>query len=519
MISENIEIIQEDDFLLVNGNKIYLNKELQAFAIEEHNSNQTQNAISQFAEISKLPGFIKSIGLPDFHVGYALPIGSVAVIDLECENASISPNGVGFDINCGVRCLKTNLFIEDLPSELKEKIGDELACELPFENISLENRISISELNKILDHGMEYLKSANVITELDLERTESRGSLKGSSLLIGQKSKFRGLAQLGTLGSGNHYLEIEVIDQIFNQEAADVIGIKRGQILISIHTGSRGLGHGCCSDIMKEIDEFNKPVSKEDIAEKLRKDFRAVSDNDLLSKEQKQDLYTKIKLQASLDKKASSSINKNRSDSLQSVPFSSKLGEKYFDVMNTAANFAWVNRSLISEKVKKVFTKFIPKSKIELITDVCHNIGKIETVDGKEVLVLRKGASRILPPNHPELPEIYKNIGQPVLVGGSMGTSSYLIVGAEGAKDTFYSTCHGAGRLVSRSKAKTAFSYDQVIEEMKSKGISYRAGSEQGMIEESPGCYKDVEIVINHIEKVGISKKVCSVKPILVIKG
>ena len=520
-MSPNLKIEQKNDYLLVNGNKIFVDQESQKFILEEHENSPDQSAIKQFSDISKLPGFLKSIGLPDFHIGYALPIGSVAVIDLENEDASISPNGVGFDINCGVRCLKTNIFIDNFPSEIKEKIGDELKDELPFENVPEKNQVSKKELNEILEKGMEYLKEQGIISDVDLERTESRGSLKGNSSIIGQRSKARGMAQLGTLGSGNHYLEIEFIDQIFDQGVADVLGIKKGQLLISIHTGSRGLGHGCCSDVLEEIDSFNrsKLLDKAEFKKEIQQKFREVSEDESLSKEEKQKLYTKIKEDLSEERKKFVSSQKAKDEILQSVPFRSEIGKKYYEIMNTAANFAWVNRSLITQKVKKIFSKLIPNCEIELISDVCHNIGKVEVIDGKEFLVLRKGASRILPPHHPELPELYQKIGQPILIGGSMGTSSHLIVGAEGAKDTFYSSCHGAGRLVSRSKAKVKFTYEEVIKDMNSKGISYRSGSAEGMVEESPGCYKNVDLVVDHTEKVGICKKVCSVKPILVIKG
>lgn len=520
-MSQPIEIKQEDDYLLVNGNKIFLDKESQEFALEEYKNSPENCAISQFAAISGLPGFLKSFGLPDFHIGYALPIGSIAVIDLQDSEGSISPNGVGFDINCGVRCLKTNMSFKDLNDQVKEKIGDMLKDELPFENIPEKDQITKAELNQILDRGMEYLKEQKLIDEVDLERTESRGSLKGNNKLISQKSKARGLAQLGTLGSGNHYLEIEVVDEIYDDEIANVLGIKKDQILISIHTGSRGLGHGCCSDILEEIDQFNssKIFDVTEFKKKVQQKFREVSENEALSKEEKHRLYVKIKEDLTEERKSLKSKIKTKEDTLQSVPFRSDIGVKYYEIMNTAANFAWVNRSLITQKVKKVFSGIIKDSKLELISDVCHNIGKIEKIDEKEFLVLRKGASRILPPHHEELPELYKKIGQPVLIGGSMGTSSYLIVGAEGSKDTFYSTCHGAGRMVSRSKAKTKFNYEDVIKDMESKGISFRSGSTEGMVEESPWCYKNVDNVVCHSEKIGICRRVCSVRPILVIKG
>ncbi|ELA42582.1 uncharacterized protein VICG_00334 [Vittaforma corneae ATCC 50505] len=523
--SETIQISEEEDCLIVNGQKIYISSELRKHILDEYDSNPDNCAISQFVAGKKLTGLVCSIGLPDFHIGYALPIGSIAVIDLSNPDAAISPDGVGFDINCGVRCLKTNLFLKDfIPSsetsssvnDKRELIGNLLVEQLPFEDIPVEKRISPEHLNGILDEGMEYLLKIGRVCKEDLDFTESRGSLEGNSRIINQKAKSRGSSHLGTLGSGNHYLEIEVVDQICDEAIAKKLGIEEGQIVISIHTGSRGLGHGCCSDILEEMKQSNIDTTQL-IKDRTKEEFKKISENDSLSKEEKKVEYEKITQKFRQEKKEA--MTKKEIETLEFVPFRSEIGQKYLKTMNSASNFAWANRSVITEKVRKVFSQVFPEVEIKLIYDVCHNVAKIEKIDGREYLILRKGASRILPPGHLDLPEEYKDIGQPVLVGGSMGTCSYLIVGDKNAKLTYYSTCHGAGRLVSRSKSKQKFSVEEVIEDMKSKDVVFKVGSIEGMVEECANCYKDVEVVVNHSQKIGVSKNVCRVKPILVLKG
>lgn len=503
----NIHIEEDQDGLLINGRRIYINKESKEFVLEEHTQNPTNSAIHQFASIEKLPGLIDAIGLPDFHIGYALPIGSIAVIDLEREDASVSPDGIGFDINCGVRFLKTNLNIKDFGKDKREEVADRLIEKIPYDE-NKDINMSITNFNEILDKGMKYFLERGLIPKEDLEHTESTGSLEGNSSLIGQKSKHRGMTQIGTLGSGNHYLEIEVVDEIFDREAAEAIKLTEGQIVISIHTGSRGLGHGSCTEIMEEIKN-----SLSDDKDYIKNEFRKVSESEM-SKEEKRVEYDRIKMELSQKRKKNT-----EKDPLQFVRVDSPLGRRYLTVMNTASNYAWANRTLITEGVRSILKEMFEDVQIEVVSDICHNVGKIEEIDGKEYLVHRKGASRILPPNHPEIVEEYRRIGQPVLVGGSMGTCSYLVVGSEGSSKTFYSTCHGAGRQVSRQKSKKKFNKEEVIEEMRKRDIVFRVGNEEGIVEECAGCYKDVEEVVKHSEKVGISRRVCRVTPILVIKG
>lgn len=498
------------DFILVNGNKIYVDEQLRQPILREHELNKMGSAISQFASIPKLPGFSAAIGLPDFHVGYALPIGSIAVVDLSHPEACVSPDGVGFDINCGVRCLRTNLSVEDLSDEKRNELADLLVRAIPFEAESCPTSgKSISHINSILDRGMEYLLELGMVTKDDIDCTESHGSLPGNSRLVGQASKARGISQLGTLGSGNHYLEIQVVEKIFDERIARSMGISTNQVLVSIHTGSRGLGHGCCSSILKEIKEAPKV---------RREQFRKSRESSLLIKHPSREEKPAECAKPEAATEASPKCQSNEG-SLESIPYNSEIGQKYMSIMYSASNFAWANRSIITDRVRKCFAELFPGCKLEMVYDVCHNIAKVEDLQRGRVLVHRKGASRVLPPDHPELPDRYAKTGQPVLVGGSMGTCSYLITGASGCSKTYFSTCHGAGRLVSRSQSRKMFKYQDILEDMRRKNIVFRSGSEEGMIEECCGCYKDVDAVVRHSEDVGITKTVCRVKPLLVIKG
>lgn len=506
------------DYLLVNGNKIYVNEELRVPILEQYAEVPKDCGISQFASISRLPGLHLAVGLPDFHKGYALPIGSVAAIDLCDPSACVSPDGVGFDINCGVRCLKTNLTSKSLPTNLRNKLGDMLIQEVPlaskedrkYNNI---NNLSLEDLNMILDNGMKYLLEMGIANEDDIECTESNGSLPGNSKLVSQYAKSRGLAQMGTLGEGNHYLEIQVVEKIFDDDLANKMGIFEDQILVSIHTGSRGLGHGCCEEILKEIkSQASGRMNKDEI----KAAYKKISGNLELSKREKKEAYAELK--DSINQKVKES--KEEMNALMAIPYDSILGKKYVSVMFSASNYAWANRSFITHKARKCFRKLFPHASLDMVYDVCHNIAKIEKdQDGRELIVHRKGASRVLPPFHPDLPQRYQEIGQPVLVGGSMGTFSYLIVGADGCSKTCFSTCHGAGRLVTRSQSRQQFDYKKIVNTLNEKDIVFRSGSKEGMIEECSECYKDVNAVVDHSQKMGITKTVCRVKPVLVIKG
>lgn len=420
------------------------------------------SSITQFAKIIKLPGLIGAVGLPDIHPGYAFPIGSVAAIDLSLPEASISPEGVGYDINCGVRSLRTSLCIGDLEGK-KDLLADALFKSIPSGVGGSHPMVTLKKLNGILNEGLKYLEEHQMIPAGERKYVESEGCLEGDSRAVSQKAKGRGLSQLGSLGAGNHYLEIQAVDEIYDKEAATAFGLEIGQILVSIHTGSRGLGHVVCS-------EFTERIGK-----------------------------------------------------TQHIPYHSREGSEYMRLMNSASNFAWANRAFISTKVEGVLKKIFPDVECKLIYDVAHNIAKVEQicVDGedKTVLVHRKGASRAVPPGHPELPEEYLGVGQPVPVGGSMGTCSFILAGDRRSDLGWYSTCHGAGRILTRGQARKTLDYNAIVKEMADKGIIFRSGSEIGIVEEAPCCYKDIEAVVEISRKAGLTKTVARAVPIIVIKG
>lgn len=529
---DGIEIF--DDYILVDGYKIFVNEKLREPILKD--AEDLNGSIQQFRNISKIPGLCNKIGLPDFHVGYALPIGSVACVDLSNPEASVSPDGVGFDINCGVRCLKTNLTIDDILNK-REDLANLLLEAMPLEGAA-KNTFTISEMNKLLERGMSYLLERDLCTEDDIDKTESRGylpvfdsikvleeqkkkvpkvtgdvkAMSKISRIISQAAIGKGIQQLGSLGSGNHYLEFQEVETLCNQELCEKLGIFKGQILISIHTGSRGLGHKCCTDILEEIQrqEYEEYLNIGKTA------YKEIKEDKNMTREEKAIKYQEV---TALKQKLKKEINVKK-ETLSYIRYDSDLGRKYIQVMNAASNFAWGNRSMITKHIRDSVTKLFPQGRVEMIYDVCHNIAKNERgPNGENWLVHRKGASRILPPNHEDLPNAYREIGQPVLIGGSMGTNSYLIVGDENCKDTIYSACHGAGRLVSRADSKKKFDYSSIINDMNIKNIIFRSGTESGMVEECGDCYKDVDEVVNHSEKMKISKSVCRVKPVLVIKS
>ncbi|KAI4292803.1 tRNA-splicing ligase RtcB (3'-phosphate/5'-hydroxy nucleic acid ligase) [Pancytospora philotis] len=502
-----------EDYIEINGHRIYVSSDLRApllvdecGAVAEPLVNEGDTDISaealarlttlkQFADMQKLPGLVGAVGLPDIHAGYAFPVGSVAAIDLARDDAVVSPDGIGFDINCGVRCLVSNLYLSDIAGMLDE-IADRLVQRIPSGLVDSDTSLpgGVRALNAILDSGLDGVPSDFLPLDADdVSNTESCGHLPGDSKLVHQRAKARGLAQLGTLGSGNHYLEVQVVDEIFDEAKAEALGLKPGQILISVHTGSRGLGHVTCSKFVEELERARADAAK-------YKDMRR----------------TEVS-------QAHANIGTEAAGGVSSVPYHSSLGQRYVSLMNSASNYAWANRALIGHRAKEVLGGAVAHAQFKLLYDVCHNIAKIEEYeDGgntRSLLVHRKGAARALPPHHKELPACYRETGQPIPVGGSMGTCSYVLVGAEGSRKTFYSTCHGAGRLLSRSTARSAFTYEEVLRDLEAKGIVVRAGSKGGLVEEACGCYKDIESVVDHSVKVGVVQRVARVRPVIVIKG
>lgn len=442
---------------------------------------QSDNSIDQVRNVAHLPGIQKySLAMPDIHWGYGFPIGGVAAMDI--ENGVISPGGVGFDINCGVRAIRTNLKSSDLNGN-KELLISKIYANIPCGVGSKSDiKVSFSTLKEVLTEGSSWAVKNGFGWEEDLEYTEENGKLDGADPeIISDRALERGQEQLGTLGSGNHFMEIQKVSEIFDEKAANILGLEIDSITVMIHTGSRGLGHQICSDWVKNLRSAKKKFNIDIPDEQL--------------------IY---------------------------APVDSKEGQEYLSAMRGAANFAWANRQIILSRVRESFTEVFGKSAeslgMNLIYDVAHNIAKVEEhiVEGKtkKLCVHRKGATRAFPPEHPDIPKKYAEVGQPVLIPGDMGTASYILLGTEKAMDeTFGSTCHGAGRVLSRKKAMHATGGRNITDELKKKGISVRSRSIKTLREEAPEAYKDIDEVVDVVSRVGISKKVIRMIPLAVVKG
>ncbi len=448
------------------------------YLLEKMRSDLT---LVQATNVACLPGIYRAaFVMPDGHQGYGFPIGGVAGFD--AEEGVISPGGVGYDINCGVRLLRTNLDYNDVKPRLKDLVNA-LFRNIPSGVGSTGRvRLSINELSKVLDEGVEWAISKGFGWSDDPEHIEERGSWReADSSKVSHRAKQRGHNQLGTLGAGNHFLEIQVVEKIYAPEIAKVLGITHeGQVTVMIHTGSRGLGHQVASDYLLVMERA------------MRKYGIRPPDRELAS-----------------------------------LPFKSTEAQNYFKAMAAAANFAWTNRQLIThwtrESFRQVFHKDPDQLDLHIIYDVAHNIAKIEEhdVDGRraKIVVHRKGATRAFPPGHPEIPKDHKSIGQVVLIPGSMGTASYVLVGTHKGARTWYSAPHGAGRWMSRHAAIRAYSPSRVQDELMRKGIVLRAATRRVVAEEAPGAYKDVDRVVEVAHHVGIGRLVVKLKPIGVVKG
>ncbi|MDW7988183.1 MAG: RtcB family protein, partial [candidate division WOR-3 bacterium] len=428
-------------------------------------------APEQVANVATMPGILKaSMAMPDVHWGYGFPIGGVAGFDT--ETGVISPGGVGYDINCGVRLLRTNLFRKDITQDILEKLVRAIFHNVPSGVGSQGKiRISESEVKEVLVKGAQWAYEKGYGTKEDLEYTEEHGRMAGADpSKISRRALERGAPQLGTLGAGNHFLEIQEVVEIYDEEAAKVFRLEKGMITVMVHTGSRGLGYQICDDNVRDL---GKAVQKYGISLPDRQ--------------------------------------------LACAPITSPEGKAYYAAMVCAANYAWANRQCITHWVREAFSQVLGKSQdelgLELIYDVAHNIAKFEEhiVDGQKKLVCvhRKGATRAFPPGHPALPEKYKALGQPVIIPGDMGSNSYLLLGTKQAfEETFGSTCHGAGRVWSRTKALDETRNRDIARELRSQGILVMAASKEVLREEVPDAYKDVDIVVDVCHKAGISKKV-----------
>jgi tRNA-splicing ligase RtcB len=445
-------------------------------------SIRDEQTLEQVANVAFLPGIVGySLAMPDIHWGYGFPIGGVAAMDI--KDGVVSPGGVGYDINCGVRLLRTSLSEAEVRPKIKQLIN-ELFLAVPS-GLGSEGKIKVSqkEMNQLMVKGARWAVKRGLGLEEDLDVTEEGGCLAGANPdKISDKATKRGMPQAGTLGSGNHFLEIQVVKEIFDPHIASIMGITEiGQILVLIHTGSRGFGHQVCTGYLRVMEGA---VSKYGIKLPDRQ--------------------------------------------LACAPIESPEGQDYLAAMACAANYAWANRQCIAHWVRESFSKIFSKSPEELgvkqIYDVAHNIAKIEehTIDGRKlkVCVHRKGATRAFPAGHKDIPRRYKEIGQPVLVPGDMGRCSFIAVGTQKAMDeTFGSTCHGAGRVLSRGAAKRSMKGIDIVRELENKGITVRARSLPSLAEEASQAYKDITEVIDVVHQAGISRKVAMAIPMGVIKG
>lgn len=445
-------------------------------------SIKRDNAPEQAANVACLPGIVgKSFAMPDIHWGYGFPIGGVAAFD--AEEGIISPGGIGYDVNCGVRLVRTDLSVEDVRPRIKELVDSAFANVPSGVGEKGKLRLSQAEIDDVLEGGAEWAVSRGYGWEADLESCEEGGRMKGAdSSKVDPKAKQRGAPQLGTLGGGNHFLEIQRVDEIFDEEAARAFGLDRvDQVTVSIHSGSRGCGHQIAGDYIRVMERAIKTYGIE------------VPDRQLAC-----------------------------------APVTSDEGMACFAAMSAAANYAWANRQLILHWLRESFESVLGKPAedmgMDLVYDVAHNICKRErhNVNGRdmEVFVHRKGATRAFDSSREEVPSKYRAAGQPVLIPGDMGSASYVLAGTAGAMaETFGSTCHGAGRQMSRKAAVRRFSVNEVISSLRERGIYLRAASKDGIVEEAPGAYKDVDNVVKVAHGAGISKLVARLKPMGVMKG
>lgn len=440
-----------------------------------------QGAVDQVANVACLPGIQKfSIGLPDIHFGYGFSIGGVGAFS--ARTGVISPGGVGFDINCGVRMLRTNLTEDEVRPKMKELI-DALFKNVPS-GVGSKGQVRLQEgqIDEVLNNGAEWAIENGYGWDQDLEYLEENGKMKeADSEKVSEKAKKRGIPQLGSLGSGNHFLEVQKIEEIFDEEVAKTFGVKPGEVAVLIHSGSRGCGHQVCSDYLRTMDKAYKR-HKINIPDRQ----------------------------------------------LACAPVDSDEAQDYFKAMSAAANYAWANRQMIVHWVRESFEQIFHKSaedmEMNIIYDVAHNIAKKEVHEIKgratEVYVHRKGATRAFGPGRKELPSAYQKTGQPVIIPGTMGTASYLLHGTQTAmEETFGSTAHGAGRKMSRAGAKREFKGEEVQKYLASIGIVVKATSMPVVAEEAPGAYKDVDEVVKTADEAGISKLVAKMVPLGVAKG
>ncbi len=439
--------------------------------------NIEDEALLQLVNVTSLPGIIKyAIAMPDIHTGYGPSIGTVGAMRL--PEGVISPGFVGYDQNCGIRILKSGYSAEEIKPYL-DKLATEIQKEVPSGlGRGRQKKLSIGQVDQVLEGGVPHLVKLGYGEEEDIENCEEKGKMEeADASVVSDLAKKRGRDQLGTLGSGNHFCSLERVVEIYDEKIAKVFGLFKDQVVVMIHTGSRGLGHQNCTDylrvVMGAVERYGIKLPDRELA---------------------------------------------------CVPFNSPEGQRFFKAMSAACNFAWSNRQMISFYVRKVWQKVLSKKiKLDLLYDVAHNIAKIEKhkINEEEVklIVHRKGATRAFPPGYPEIPEKYRSVGQPVIIGGTMGTASYILVGTEKSKEAFYTVCHGAGRAMSRHEAKRKTSGREVLQQLTKKGIIVKSGSLSDLAEEAPLAYKDVDEVVEVVHQAGLAKKIVQLQPLAVIKG
>ena len=479
-----VKKVSSHEWLIDTDYKKGMRVPVKIIASEKIVSAMEEQVFDQATNVATLPGIQKySYIMADGHSGYGFPIGGVAAFDT--EEGVISPGGIGFDINCGMRLVTTNLTYDEVKPKLRELV-DELFRRVPA-GVGSKGfvKLSAGEFRKVVEEGAKWCLKQGYAWSEDLKHTEEDGCIKGAdSSKISERAIQRGLEQIGTLGSGNHYLEVQHVkkENIFDLKAAEKMGIFPGQVVVMFHCGSRGFGHQVATDYLQVFLKVMEPKYN-------------------------------IKI---LDRE------------LACAPFQSKEGQDYFSGMKCGINMSFANRQVIHHRIRECFSKVFGKSaeKLELkqVYDVAHNTAKLEKhkIDGKikEVLVHRKGATRAFGPGREEVPATFRALGQPVIIGGSMETGSYLLLGTEGSEEkTFASTAHGAGRTMSRTQAKRIFRGEDLIRNMEKRGIYVRSMSMAGVAEEAGGAYKDVDEVIDATVKAGISKKVVKLVPIGNVKG
>ncbi len=454
-----------------------MNVPARIYATEEMlDSILQERAAEQLVNVATLPGIMQyALAMPDIHEGYGFPVGGVAAI--RTSDGVISPGGIGYDINCGVRLLMSQYKIEEIKDKL-EALATQIQRDVPS-GVGRGGRLVLTDqqMDEVLKDGVRWGVKQGYALEEDLDAIEENGRFEGANPdLVPARAKKRGLDQLGTMGAGNHFLEIQRVIEIFDKEIADSWGLSLGQVTVMIHTGSRGLGHEVCTDFVRLMNQ----------------------------------VMPKYKIQLP-DRE------------LACAPFQSKEGQQYFGAMKAAANFAWMNRQMITHQVRGAWTRILgdnPRNDLKILYDVAHNIAKVETYNKHECAIHRKGATRAFAPGRTELAERFQKTGQPVLIPGSMGTFSYVLAGTyETMKQSFGTCCHGAGRQMSRSKAKKTLDYNKLRAQLKEYEVIVRAGSSAGLIEEAPEAYKAIEDVIEVVHGSSIAKRVAKLRPVAVIKG